>query len=539
MEQKLLPALIDESDDSVKNTLQNEIAVDADEINDRYSLFYSYRVNRNAEKYKVKTKKKKSKKKKKKNKDCEDYIDDYRDCFREPIVPYNPEREGDIVPEYLLLNPRFGSGFHFGRKRGYRDQYVGKPHNCDGHIEVFGGSGSGKSFNNAKPTIITWKSPIFAVDIKGELIEVAKKYGRPCKVLDLSGSGSLYKYDPFVFMQQDGEENLAQNATDLANTIIPLPANIGETFWIDSARNTLTAAILYYYELGASFINAMISINCLGYADLINKILNEGSEIANAFICADVLSNPKMFAGISEQFRNSIRVFVTDPVVKNLFDVQKDSGDEIISFDDLENGDIFVRIEQRRLGQWGRVVSLIVTQLIRYLEGRPEKHTPEGEKTKPILLLLDEFPQLGKMDVISNALSTLRSKKVTIALFCQSLADLDSLYGKDVRRKINDNCPYKVILGASDVETQRYFSELVGTKKSISRSIGLNYSGMAEDINGIGFNIGECQQYVIKPHEFSSLNCAVLLHPDGFSLIENITHHIPNHPKNPDNKYLL
>ena len=72
--------------------------------------------------------------------------------------------------------------------------------------------------------------------------------------------------------------------------------------------------------------------------------------------------------------------------------------------------------------------------------------SPQGRKTNPILVLLDEFPLLGKMDVITNALTTLRSKKVTFCLMLQSIAQLDAVYGQDTRKIIVDNCQYKAIL---------------------------------------------------------------------------------------------
>lgn len=72
--------------------------------------------------------------------------------------------------------------------------------------------------------------------------------------------------------------------------------------------------------------------------------------------------------------------------------------------------------------------------------------SPQGRKTNPILVLLDEFPLLGKMDAITNALTTLRSKKVTFCLMLQSIAQLDAVYGQDTRKIIVDNCQYKAIL---------------------------------------------------------------------------------------------
>lgn len=155
------------------------------------------------------------------------------------------------------------------------------------------------------------------------------------------------------------------------------------------------------------------------------------------------------------------------------------------------------------------------------------------------MLLLDEFPRLGKMEIIVGALETLRSKKVTIALFCQSLADLDGIYGENTRRRIMDNCYFKAILNASDPASQQLFSVLVGTKSVIAKGINSSYSFEQGDISGVGINLSESTQMVIPPHEFSSLRGIVLLHPEGFSFVDNTSHWLPNHPKNPSNRLYL
>src|SRR5512138_2098341 len=88
----------------------------------------------------------------------------------------------------------------------------------------------------------------------------------------------------------------------------------------------------------------------------------------------------------------------------------------------------------------------------------------------PILFLLDEFARFGKLEGIVHGLATLRSKKITICILIQSLAQLDATYGQEQRKIIADNCGYKAILRATDADTQRYFSQLVGTELQKQKS---------------------------------------------------------------------
>jgi len=133
-----------------------------------------------------------------------------------------------------------------------------------------------------------------------------------------------------------------------------------------------------------------------------------------------------------------------------------------------------------------------------------------------ILFLLDEFPRLGKIEPVVTGLTTLRSKKITICLIIQSLAQLDLLYGRDQRRVILDNCSYKAILGASDAETQEYFSRFVGTKEATREGQSTSYAPDGDEERGRSVSQHIIDQRVIKPHEFAALRDVVLLSPWGY-----------------------
>ncbi len=265
----------------------------------------------------------------------------------------------------------------------------------------------------------------------------------------------------------------------------------------------------------------MLEIKRTGLLNLIQKISED--PLAGICINPDLALNTKTLTGVSMELHNHISVFATDSLIQEVLSSSEDDPKAPIRWEELEK-DIFIRVDQSRLDQWSGVMRLMLTQLIRTLERRPEKYEPEGAGIKPTLLLLDEFPQYGKVDVFTSALRILRSKNVTISIFCQSLADLDETYGKVTRRAILDNCPYKAILNASDAESQKYFSDLVGTVDVPSRGIAANYDECGRPL-GYSASINESRAPIIYPHEFASLKDVVLLHPgpERFCRLEKIT----------------
>jgi len=162
------------------------------------------------------------------------------------------------------------------------------------------------------------------------------------------------------------------------------------------------------------------------------------------------------------------------------------------------------------LEQWKPLFTLVVNQFLKHFERRPDKNAA------PILFLLDEFPRLGKIEAVATALTTLRSKKITIALIIQSLAQLDLLYGPAQRRVILDNCAYKAILGASDAETQEYFSRLVGTVEATRQGQSTSYAADMDEERGHTISQHTVDRRIIQPHEFATLGDVVLLTPWGY-----------------------
>ena len=144
-------------------------------------------------------------------------------------------------PELTSTAPR---GFIFGMVDNY---HITRHEVTDGHILVVGGVGSGKSSCIAIPTLRSWGESVFAIDIKGELYEKSKRFRPNIKVFNPLDDNS-YGYDPFFCLR--ASHNPAQEARAIAQSIIPLPPDTREPFWIESAQNIFTASIMHYKSQG-------------------------------------------------------------------------------------------------------------------------------------------------------------------------------------------------------------------------------------------------------------------------------------------------
>ena len=137
-----------------------------------------------------------------------------------------------------------------------------------------------------------------------------------------------------------------------------------------------------------------------------------------------------------------------------------------------------------------------------------------GKNNPPVLLLFDEFTRIGKVESITNALSTLRSKNVHITLVVQSVAQLDKLYGEKNRRIIFDNCQFQIVLRASDPDTQRYIAELIGTCIRQQNSSS-EHTDAHLRTTGYSDQQSEVREWAVHPHTLSTLEEIIFLTPYG------------------------
>lgn len=302
---------------------------------------------------------------------------------------------------------------------------------------------------------------------------------------------------------------------DIVRKIHPILPNDNQPFWTESEQAVFAAALYYYhfkYRLG--FSETIIAIMARFVSALCEDLV-KSPDVHIQFLLGEFASmKPEMLANVDRGLRNKLMLFATDPYISHAFR-GKQEGAACFSWKDLDKYNIFLRIPEDKIEQWSGAVNLMYTQLIRHLMRRPDIHSEESKNNVQTLLLMDEFARFGKLEMITAAMATLRSKNVNICLMIQSVAQLDRIYGVDGRRDIFDNCGYVAILRATDPDTQKYLCEMIGTRKSskCSMSKSLDKEG---NTTGYSKQISEDRDLLVQPHELSTLKDVLLLNPDGF-----------------------
>ena len=431
------------------------------------------------------------------------------------------------VPRELEMDLHEYSGFFFGMASD-QTKYVGKPADKDGHILVTGFPGSGKTMGLVIPTMKTWRGFQIILDVKGDLYNYWKLLnqhsGKKIKVFRPDAyNGSCCRYDPFAFLRHDGENNLAGNARDLALALIPLMPSVKDPIWIEAVQVFLTGVILYYFDLNFSFFDTMVQIQKSTITKIIEQVKKSENETAKLILSKLSEVEAKVIGNTGMEL-SKLTPLVTDLAIFNAFSPDKDC--DLLDWFDLnketEPFDIILEIPEANFERWEPMTLLMLNQLIKSLEQRPAR-TYNKDELPPILIMLDEFPRLGKISAIKNGLSTLRSRGVTFALFAQSLVNLSETYGSDTAKVILDLCSYQVILGVSDPTSQEYFSRAIGNVKSTQKGSSFNFDPFSGIFTGFGININETREPIIYPHEHLTLKDILVRNPyNGICRVDKV-----------------
>ncbi|MDH3846012.1 MAG: type IV secretory system conjugative DNA transfer family protein, partial [Myxococcales bacterium] len=150
---------------------------------------------------------------------------------------------------------------------------------------------------------------------------------------------------------------------------------------------------------------------------------------------------------------------------------------------------VYLVVPPRDLTRVRPLVRLMVDQIVRGLtvEARNEEPTlrdsvlgrclrrftsqdepPREPKRRRVLLMLDEFAALGKMESLEHALAHCAGYGVKAYLVVQDLAQLFSAYGRD--ESIVANCHIRVAFAPNNVQTAALLSKMTGTTTVVDKT---------------------------------------------------------------------
>jgi type IV secretion system protein VirD4 len=388
------------------------------------------------------------------------------------VTTYGSARwaDEDEVRRAALLAP---DGVVLGR---FERRYL--RHDGPEHVLCFAPTRSGKGVGLVVPTLLTWPGSAIVHDIKGENWTLTAgwraRFGRVL-LFDPTNPASA-AYNPLLEVRRGPSE--VRDVQNIADILVdPEGALERRNHWEKTSHSLLVGAILHvlYAEADktlagvANFLSdprrpiestlaAMMTTPHLGpnrphpvvasaARELLNKSDNERSG---------VLSTAMSFLGL---YRDPVVAEVTSRCDWRIADLVE--GRAPVS--------LYLVVPPSDIVRTKPLVRLMLNQIGRRLTETLEN----GRRRHRLLLMLDEFPALGRLDFFETQLAFMAGYGIRSFLIAQSLNQIERAYGPN--NAILDNCHVRVAFATNDERTAKRVSDALGTATEMRAM--KNYAG--------------------------------------------------------------
>ena len=380
-----------------------------------------------------------------------------------------------------------------------------------GNLALFSLPGGGKTTSQIIPTAMRFKGSVLCIDIKGDVLNWVRKHiKRKIKIFAPDNAKISCHFDPLGGIKAMNITERKAFIENLGFALIPDEPGDNSKFFVDGGRDFWNGVSLYMLakDINTSFMDIVDAILTEDPFTWIIRIKDSDVYEAKIFTDGYFGGNERNISGQWKKTCDAVRPFTNGALATLL-----QSADDAITPKTLDAGyDIYIEIPQDKIQMYAPVTTIIVQNFMTYFMGRPDSST--GAKIRPILMLLDEFPQLHfNIETLLSAMETLRSKKVSLFLAQQSLASLSRRYGDDGCREIIDNCAYISVMSAQDPKSRKFFQELIGTRKVLKVGKTDSSNGVHNSTNSR--SVQEAREPVYQPEDFGNLNDKVVIVADG------------------------
>jgi len=330
------------------------------------------------------------------------------------------------------------------------------------------------------PTLLSWPASAVIHDIKGENWQITAGWRSRfshCLLFNPTDPKSA-AYNPLLEVRRGAHE--VRDVQNIADILVdPEGALERRNHWEKTSHALLVGAILHVLYAGtdktlrgvANFLSdpacpfeltlhRMMTTKHLGDAphpvvasaarEVLNKSDNERSG---------VLSTAMSFLGL---YRDPTVAEVTSRCDWRIADL-------IASESPVS---LYLVVPPSDISRTKPLVRLILNQIGRRLTESLDGSDGIARRHK-LLLMLDEFPALGRLDFFETALAFMAGYGIRSFLIAQSLNQIDKAYGQN--HSILDNCHVRVTFATNDERTAKRISETLGTATELRAQ--RNYAG--------------------------------------------------------------
>jgi type IV secretion system protein VirD4 len=387
--------------------------------------------------------------------------------------------------------------------------------NSDRHILICAPTGTGKSASVAIPIGLTYPHSIIKLDLKEELWKHTagfrqQKLGQQCLRWRPTQREGCSRINPLQFVRMGTDHELA-DVTLIAEAIVSADeSSLDSKHWDTTATNAVAGLLLHECwrarqegeKPSLRRVGRMLSPTKGTVLDTLENVRKFTHDPAGVHGWKDENGNltkthplvaEKMAAALQRDPKEGLSVLSN---AEKCFDIFKDplvdyaTSDSDFQIMDLVDGDspvsLYLCVPPNQMERLAGVIRMVFLTIMNQLTEEQKRHKHE------LLVLLDEFPQLGKMKLMKKLPVYIRGYGVRLVIVVQDMGQIRDLYGPN--SSIIKNC--QTIIGftpsPTDTETAKTLSEAIGS--FTVQHLSYHVSGMPQlSAKGISTNVRNCQ----------------------------------------------
>lgn len=346
---------------------------------------------------------------------------------------------------------------------------------------VTGGTRSGKGRGHVVPTLLSWRQSVLVHDPKGELWPITAGFRAgfsQVMVFDARSSRSA-RWNPLAEILP-GPGELAQVQRLVAILSDPGGLRNEEAIWDKAACEILEAVVLHVlYTAEDDKKNLLSARELLADLDASAEIMlrtqhrlgADGKPQCHPFVAIAV----RGYASMHDRFRTSVQ----GTARSYLKWLAGEDVERALSVSDFRLGDLmcakrplslYVQLAPADAAALRPLVRLVFHAATQALTAHLDQDAEGRRKRHRLLMVMDEFPLLGRVEFFEKSLRLLSGYGVKAMFVAQSLNDIVETYGP--HNTILDNCHVFTAFSALDPLTQEKVSRLSGSQEraQVSRS---------------------------------------------------------------------
>jgi len=364
------------------------------------------------------------------------------------------------------------------------------------HVIVISPTRSGKTATIAIPVLLTYKHSVVVLDTKGELAKATSGWRqsqgqRIWQWAPYDEAGSTLRFNPMTLLAWIDAKTRYAEIQSIAAILYP-DGHSGDPFWTFQSRAAFTAFTNYMFEawdeagkedpntspIFPSFERVLRFSTGMGGKGIKETLQTILTETHYAFVGRETCSGFSSLINHAEQTFSSVIATMQAPLQQFLSPIlanATNATDFDITAIRKRPTTLYINIPANKLDESSKLLNIFFSSVIN--NNLTKQLGEEPELKYQMLMLMDEFTAMGRLDVWSKRISISASYGVRDVCIVQSRAQLRATYGDNNGQNFITNHSAQVAAASREQSDANEYSEMLGYKTIRKRHRSTSHGG--------------------------------------------------------------